>query len=55
MNWWFFSWLFINIYTMGFVMAKHGEARPNYNGWVMLIAIMIELTVIVMMIRHGGF
>lgn len=35
-------WILIQILSIGIVLGKHGEPRPNYNFWATLIAALIE-------------
>jgi len=35
-------WIVLQIMGVGFVMAKHGEPRDNYNFWVYIFSAIID-------------
>ncbi len=35
-------WILLQILSLGIVIGKHGEPRPNYNFWTTLIGCLID-------------
>lgn len=55
MNFWFYSLVGIGLIGLGINIGKHGEPRTPFNGWTTLFALIVEVFLIIMAIRHGGF
>jgi hypothetical protein len=54
MNGWFWSLVILSAISLGLSWGLHGKPR-DYNGWTTFFAGLIEIFLIVMAVRHGGF
>lgn len=55
MNGWFWTLVILAAISLGLAWGQHGKPRSNYNGWSSFIASLLEIFIIVMAVRHGGF
>ena len=55
MNIWFLILIIFGAMDLGLSIGKHREPRSDYNGWITFFAGIIEVFLIIMAIRNGGF